>query len=137
MFIRHAHFASLDCHAYARNDKMVGHPHPNGHSFRAFLYTVCATSKTEHEPQGIAQTAPRLWQPPQMSFRGAKRRGNPLNRNENTVAVATDLACFRNHYRATTLHSQNEMNKNSNRNSVRVLAWCVRLSAGFPRLRSE
>ena len=28
VFIRHAHFASLDCHAYARNDKMVGHPHP-------------------------------------------------------------------------------------------------------------
>ena len=52
MFIRHAHFASLDCHAYARYDKIVGHPHPNGHSFRAFLYTVCATSKTEHEPQG-------------------------------------------------------------------------------------
>ena len=75
----------------------------------------------------IAQTAPRLWQPPQMSFRGAKRRGNPLNRNENTVAVATDLACFRNFYRATTLHSQNEMDKTSNRNSVRVLAWCVRL----------
>ena len=46
---------------------------------------------------GIAQTAPRLWQPPQMSFRGAKRRGNPLNRNSNTVAVAIDLACFRNH----------------------------------------
>ena len=30
----------------------VGHPHPNGHQFEAFLYTVCATSKTEHEPQG-------------------------------------------------------------------------------------
>ena len=24
----------------------------NEHSFRAFLYTECATSKTEHEPQG-------------------------------------------------------------------------------------
>ena len=24
----------------------------NEHLFRAFLYTVCATSKTEHEPQG-------------------------------------------------------------------------------------
>ncbi len=45
---------------------------------------------------------------PRMSFRGAKRRGNPLNRNENTVAIATDLACFRNYYRATTLHSQKE-----------------------------
>ena len=59
--------------------------------------------------------------------------------------------------RATTLHSQNEMDKDSNRNSVRVLAWClaciarkrinenlfgiclfrVRLTARFPRsLRS-
>ena len=28
MFIRHAHFASLDCHAYARNDKRVGTPTP-------------------------------------------------------------------------------------------------------------
>ena len=48
---------------------------------------------------------------PRMSFRGAKRRGNPLNRNENTVAIATDLACFRNYYRATTLHSQKERDK--------------------------
>ena len=24
----------------------------NEHIFRAFLYKVCATSKTEHEPQG-------------------------------------------------------------------------------------
>ena len=51
----------------------------------------------------IAQTAPRLWQPPQMSFRGAKRRGNPLNRNVNTVAIAIDLACSRNLYRAENL----------------------------------
>ena len=56
----------------------------------------------------FAQTAPRLWQPPQMSFRGVKRRGNPLNRNENTVAVATDLACFRNHYRTENLCYQFE-----------------------------
>ena len=41
-----------DCHAYARNDKVWGHPHPNGYIFEAFLYTQCATSKTEHEPQG-------------------------------------------------------------------------------------
>ena len=46
--------------------------------------------------------------PPQMSFRGAKRRGNPLKRNENTVAVATDLACFRNFYRAENLCYQFE-----------------------------
>ena len=50
------------------------------------------------------QTAPRLWQSPTtLSFRGAKRRGNPLNRNVNTVAIATDIACFRNFYRAENL----------------------------------
>ena len=56
----------------------------------------------------IAQTAPRLWQPPQMSFRGAKRRGNPLNRNVNTVTIANDLACSRNLYRAENLCYQFE-----------------------------
>ena len=34
--------------------------------------------------------------------------------------------------RASTLHSQNKMDKNSNRNSVRVLAWCL---ACFARKR--
>ena len=34
-----------------------------------------------------------------------------LCRNENTVAIAIDRTCFRNYYRATTLHSQNEMDK--------------------------
>ena len=41
-----------------------------------------------------------------MSFRGVKRRGNPLKRNVNTVAIATDLACFRNLYRAENLRYQ-------------------------------
>ena len=31
---------------------MVGHPHPNGYIFEAFLYTVCAHSKTKLESQG-------------------------------------------------------------------------------------
>lgn len=39
--------------------------------------------------------------------------------------------------RASPLHSQYESGKNSHRNSARVLAWWVRLTAGFPRsLRS-
>ena len=38
-----------------------------------------------------------------LSFRGAKRRGNPLKRNENTVAVAIDCTCSRNFYRAENL----------------------------------
>ena len=59
------------------------------------------------------QTAPRLWQSPTMlSFRGAKRRGNPLNRNVNTVAIATDLACSHNHYRAENLCYQFEQGQN-------------------------
>ena len=37
----------------------VGYPHPNKLSFRVCLLTECAYSKTEHEPQGIAQTAHR------------------------------------------------------------------------------
>ena len=57
----------------------------------------------------IAQTAPRLWQSPTtLSFRGAKRRGNPLNRNVNTVTIANDLACSRNLYRAENLCYQFE-----------------------------
>ena len=96
----------------------------NSYSRRTYTRYVPIQSASRNS---IAQTAPRLWQPPQMSFRGVKRRGNPLNRNENTVAIAIDRICFRNFYRATTLHSQNEMDKNSSRNSVRVLAWCVRL----------
>ena len=35
--------------------------------------------------------------------------------------------------RASPLHSQYERDKSSNRNSARVLAWWVRLTAGFPR----
>ena len=66
---------------------------------RAIIQTVMYDKYTP-----IAQTAPRLWQPPTtLSFRGAKRRGNPLNRNVNTVAIAIDLACSRNHYRAENL----------------------------------
>ena len=59
----------------------------NENLFRAFLYTECAYSGCEPQRRreigapSIAQTALRLWQPPQMSFRGVKRRGNPLNRN--------------------------------------------------------
>ena len=51
----------------------------------------------ERITMSIAQTASRLWQSPRMSFRGVKRRGNPLTRNENTVAIAIDRICFRNH----------------------------------------
>ena len=42
---------------------------------------VGGDTHTECQGNVIAQTALRLWQPPQMSFRGVKRRGNPLNRN--------------------------------------------------------
>ena len=60
----------------------------------------------------IVQTALRLWQSPQMSFRGAKRRGNPLNRNANTVAIVTDRTCSHNLYRAENLCYQFEQGQN-------------------------
>ena len=45
------------------------------------IFRVRAATAASKRTPSIAQTALRLWQPPQMSFRGAKRRGNPLNRN--------------------------------------------------------
>ena len=55
----------------------------NEYFFRVYLLTECAYSKTEHEPQGGDQSLKRHCgqgnRP--VSFRGVKRRGNPLNRN--------------------------------------------------------
>ena len=54
--------------------------------FETFLYTVSVYSKTELESQGDDRSLDHHCgqgnRP--MSFRGVKRRGNPLNRNENT-----------------------------------------------------
>ena len=51
---------------------MVGHPHPNGYIFEAFLYTVFVCSETDFEPQRrralerrarckVQATAPCCW----------------------------------------------------------------------------
>ena len=48
----------------------------------------------------IARTALRLWQPPKRCHceeQQRLRRGNPLNRNENSVAIANDRICSRNY----------------------------------------
>ena len=54
--------------------------------FETILYTVSVYSKTELESQGDDRSLERHCgqgnRP--MSFLGVKRRGNPLNRNENT-----------------------------------------------------
>ena len=78
---------------------------------------------TAYLANNIAQTAHRQRQHasnviPSVSV------GIPLNRNANLNGVlprASLVLAITN--RATTLHSQNEMDKNSNHNSVRVLAW--------------
>jgi len=81
----------------------------NGHSFEAHLLTVCANSQTEHEPQG----------------------GDPLLKrrcgesNKQCVLLNTALV-FAITNRASPLCSQNKTDKNSSRNSARVLAWCMR-----------
>ena len=41
-----------------------------------------------------------------MSFREVKRRGNPLNRNKNRLAIDKHRICSRNHYRAENLRYQ-------------------------------
>ena len=78
----------------------------NAHSFKAFLLTVYAYSKTEHEPQG---GEPLL-----------KRRCGESNKQSLLLGAALVLAITN---RASPLYSQNKTGKNSNRNSVRVLAW--------------
>ena len=76
------------------------------HLFKAYLLTVSAHSQTEREPQG---GEPLL-----------KLRCAGSNKRSLLLGTALVLAITN---RASPLYSQNETDKNSNRNSVRVLAW--------------
>ena len=96
-----ANGTALRRHIYANNWR-IG----NGIAYkyampRAWLDYFATTAQ-------IAQTALRLRQPTRMSFIGAKRRGNPLNRIENKVAVAIHRTCSHNFYRAENLCYQFE-----------------------------
>ena len=51
------------------------------------------------------------------------------NGNAHVCALPRASLDFCSANRATTLHSQNKMDKNSNRNSVQVLAWCLACKA--------
>ena len=75
----------------------------------------------------IAQTALRLRQPPQMSFRGVKRRGNPLNRNATqwrlpSTALVLTISTAQKIFAISSI-----MDKNSCHSSARLSAWCPRL----------
>ena len=76
--------------------------------FEAYLYTQCAYSKTELESQGDDRSLEHHCgqgnRP--MSFRGVKRRGNPLNRNKNRLTIATNRISPRAYYRAENLRYQ-------------------------------
>ena len=76
----------------------------------AYLYTGYAYSKTELESQGDDRSLERHCgqgnRP--MSFRGVKRRGNPLNRNKNRLTIATNRISPRAYYRAENLRYQFE-----------------------------
>ena len=77
---------------------------------RAHLYTVSVYSKTELESQGDDRSLERHCgqgnRP--MSFRGVKRRGNPLNRNKNRLTIATNRISPRAYYRTENLRYQFE-----------------------------
>ena len=106
---------------------------------RESLFGSVQRTQEEYRRQGnvIAHTALRLRQPTRMSFRGVKRRGNPLNRNATqwrlpltalVLAITTAQKIF-------AISSSRD--KNSCRSFARLSAWCVRLTARFPRsLRS-
>ena len=76
--------------------------------FRVYLLTECAYS--ECEPQGDDRSLERHCgqgnRP--MSFRGVKRRGNPINRNKNRLTIATNRISPRAYYRTENLRYQFE-----------------------------
>ena len=78
----------------------------NERLFRVYLLTECAYSACE--PQGDDRSLERHCgqgnRP--MSFRGVKRRGNPLNRNKNRLTIATNRISPRAYYRAENLRYQ-------------------------------
>ena len=80
----------------------------NERLFRVYLLTECAYS--ECEPQGDDRSLERHCgqgnRP--MSFRGVKRRGNPLNRNKNRLTIATNRISPRAYYRTENLCYQFE-----------------------------
>ena len=71
---------------------------------------MSAYSKTELESQGDDRSLERHCgqgnRP--MSFRGVKRRGNPLNRNKNRLTIATNRISPRTYYRTENLCYQFE-----------------------------
>ena len=58
--------------------------------------------------QPVARASLRSSQSSIMSFRGVKRRGNPLNRNKNRLTIATNRISPRAYYRAENLYYQFE-----------------------------
>ena len=78
--------------------------------FETFLYTVSVYSKTELESQGDDRSLEHHCgqgnRP--MSFRGVKRRGNPLNRNKNRLTIATNRISPHAYYRTENLYYQFE-----------------------------
>ena len=90
--------------------KRIANPKTNENYFRGHLYTEFAYSKTDFEPQGDDRSLERHCgqgnRP--MSFRGVKRRGNPLNRNKNRLTIATNRISPRAYYRTENLRYQFE-----------------------------
>ena len=63
---------------------------------------------TAYLANNIAQTAPRLWQPPPNVIPRSKATWESPKKKRNTVAIAIDRTCFRNYYRAENLCYQFE-----------------------------
>ena len=74
---------------------------------RHFFYPPYAGKEKPHVLWGFpfAQTALRWHQSP-YDIPRSETTGNPLKRNVNTVAIATDRVCFRDLYRAENLRYQ-------------------------------
>ena len=91
----------------------------------AYLYTGYAYSKTESESQGDDRSLERHCgqgnRP--MSFRGVKRRGNPLNRNKNRLTIATTALALAPTTAQRICAISSSKDKNSCHSCAKLSAW--------------
>ncbi len=94
-------------------------------SIRSVSRKAARKWSAEHCSNGVAVMAIAII----MSFRGAKRRGNPLNRNANTLALPLTALVLAITNRAENLCYQFRQGQNSCRNFARLSAWCLACKA--------
>ena len=105
--------------------RRISPPKTNENLFNGHLYTEYAYLKTELESQGDDRSLERHCgqgnRP--MSFRGVKRRGNPLNRNKNRLTIATTALALAPTTAQRICAISSSKDKNSCHSCAKLSAW--------------